>query len=137
MNRITFFRGFAPSIPTRALPWACCKAYSVKYNIWKLNLLAKTDISKTAWINPGPFMRGFWLHMLMPTHTQQCLDCNKSHMQMKLLATWFYCIIDCVWSRHVALLYVFKTQHFFSSVFFKFLLMLTMYEQCMKKIISF
>ena len=44
---------------TKAPPWICCRAYSTSlrsspafYNIQKLNLSSKTDISKTAWINP-------------------------------------------------------------------------------------
>ena len=53
----------------RVPPWTCCEVYSTlpdphlhcrtnlwlffeKFNIQKLNLLSKTDISKTAWINP-------------------------------------------------------------------------------------
>ena len=50
-----------PWTPTRALPWICCGAYSTLrpppafYNFRKLNLCLKTDISKTAWINPKYF----------------------------------------------------------------------------------
>ena len=44
--------------PTKVLLWIFCGAYSTLrtsstfYNIQKLNLTSKTDIGKTAWINP-------------------------------------------------------------------------------------
>ena len=46
---------------TRAPSWTCCVAYSTSrpptafYNIQKLNLCSKTNIKKTAWVNPWPF----------------------------------------------------------------------------------
>ena len=48
--------GFTPWIATKAPPWTLCGDYRTLrpppafYNIQKLNLCSKTDISKTAWI---------------------------------------------------------------------------------------
>ena len=51
VKRPKIFRCFTPWTPTRALPWSCCKAYSTLrpspafYNMWKLSLWLKTNIS--------------------------------------------------------------------------------------------
>ena len=57
MKKDQNFSGVLPQSPTKALPWTRCGAYSTSrhpsafYNIQKLNLCSKRDISKTAWTN--------------------------------------------------------------------------------------
>ena len=46
---------------------------------------------------------------LCPHRCKSVQMCDKSHVQMKLLAICFSYIIACVCSRYVALLYVLKT----------------------------
>ena len=63
VKRPKSFRGLTPWTPTKALLWICCRAYSslrpssAFYNIQKLHISWKTDISKTAWINPWLCLR--------------------------------------------------------------------------------
>ena len=57
VKRPKFFGCFTLWIPTKAPLWTRCRAYRTLrpspafYNIWKLSLNSKTDISKTAWIS--------------------------------------------------------------------------------------
>ena len=60
VKRTKSFRGpkLTPWTPSKARLWIRCRAYNTLrpsptfYNIQKLNLSSKTDISKTVWINP-------------------------------------------------------------------------------------
>ena len=49
------FKGLTPWTSAKAPLWIRCWVYRSSpaiYNIWKLNLSSKTDISRTAWIYP-------------------------------------------------------------------------------------
>ena len=80
-KRPKIFRVFISWTLIRGLPWTHCRAYSTSrpptafYNIWKLNLCSKTDISKTAWINA-------WWSVLMFVFTLQ------GETLIKLLKFW-------------------------------------------------
>ena len=86
----------------------------------------------------GPFKRGMQSHMHVPTHVQKCLDVIND-LQMKLLAIHLSYKLP-VFDQNIWLYYEHFKQHFFSSVFFRFSLMLTMYEKmfiCMVCMASF
>ena len=68
VRRPKFFGDFPSRTPTRSPPWTCYQTCSTSrpppalYNIQKLNLCSKTDISETAWINTW-YIHGVYIYI--------------------------------------------------------------------------